>query len=141
LTPIERLALIPGPERLETTTSSEAIGDIAHHPVVDVARFFQSLPDTVALHPAGGLDDRSFSTFRWRWARDGRWIVIGMSLLDGVDELVWGGSPLLCCCQAVDAAALWRSTQQRFPGTWIHDAYDLEVMDGQALIEKWDALR
>ncbi len=121
--------------------SSESIREIVHYPAVEVACFFQSLPGLAAVHQAPLINGRTLSGCSWRWARDGRWIVIGMSLLDGVDGVVWGGSPLVCRCQAVDVAALWRSTQQRFPATWIHDSFDLDVMDGKGLMEKWDALR
>jgi len=137
---MERLALIPGPKRLEALINSEAIGDIVHYSAVEVARFFQSLPDMTAIHQSPLVNGRALSGCSWRWARDERWIVVGMCLLDGVDGIVWGGSPLVCCCQAADVVALWRSTQQQFPATWIHDSFDLDVMNGQQLMEKWDAL-
>jgi hypothetical protein len=137
LDPVElRLGLIPGPLHIEEGFTSQELFEISHHPAREVIRFFSSLPGASITRQDRLNREESYYNWEWRWQQDNRYLIIGMTLLNGLENPVWGGSPLKGMCLFTDLQNLWQRFHQTFPGTWLHDEGDLEMLTPQRLMEK-----
>ncbi len=132
-----RLGLIPGPLRLEEGFTSQELFEITHHSAREVVRVFSSLSGVSIIHRGGLSDDISYFNWVWRWQQQNRHLDIGMTLLNWLETPIWGGSPLKGRCLFEDLQNLWQECHQIFPGTWLHDEDDLEILTPQRLMEKY----
>jgi hypothetical protein len=132
-----RLGLIPGPLELEEESTSQYLFDITLHPAREVVRVFSSLPGVSITSLGGSKPKESYYNWGWRWQRSLWRLDMGMTLLNWLETPVWGGSPLKGECLFEDLRDLWQKIHQAFPGAWLHDEGDLEILTPQRLMEKY----